>query len=192
FVNLMTVPASVQSLVLFDPYHPWTDPYAFAMRSPVVVFLLKGIERVYLWPQYRLIPVMLVPNLLVAFAFLCLMTLRLGERAVAATVILLGTVLCVVSLRFELRHAFYLYAFPLIPWASALWLAYQHGPLVVRRTWARLRGVPAEDGRVAELRESIAPAAKFVALLTVGAFAAAYGVLSVARSYQAEEMGALV
>jgi len=192
FVNLMTVPASVQSLVLFDPYHPWTDPYAFAMRTPVGAFLLKGIERVYLWPQYRLIPVMLVPNLLVTFAFLCLMTLRFGQRAVAATVIVLGAVLCVVSLRFELRHVFYIYAFPLIAWASALWLAYQYGPLVVRGAFARLRGAPAEDGRLAELRKCVAPAAKFVALLTVGVFAAAYLVLSVVRSYQADEMGALV
>lgn len=192
FVNLMTLPGSSQSLANFDQTFPWTDTYSFARDTIGFKLLAAPVERIYQSVRHRQVEAIFLVNFTIAFSFLCLIARTFGFRSLLAAVILLGTVIFVVSLRFEMRHMFYLYAFPLIAWASAIHLAFRFGPPAARRLVHRFRGKPAEKGDLAAAPKRLAPTVAAVAVLTLGIAAGAYVVLSVARAYQAKEMRALV
>jgi len=191
FVNLMTVPASTQRLTLFDNKQPWSDTYGFARGTWFFRVFVQPMDLLYRSWRYCPEPVMLVLNLLVTYAFFSLIALRFGVRAAAAAMVVFGTIVGVISLRFEMRHTFYIYALPIVAWGSAAWLAWRFGPLLVDAVSRRRRGI-ADDRALAVLRRRTGRARIFVAVLGLGILASVYLILTVARSYQATELRALI
>jgi len=193
FVNLMTVPASTNSLAPFaDPFRRWTETYSFARNTAFFDHFVKPMERLSMSGQLWFVDVMLVINIAVTFVFLCLIASRFGFRSVVATVIVLGTVLCVISLRFELRHVIYVYLFPVIAWASVTWLLLEFFLSMATIAYHRLVGTPIE--KIDLLASCIRAGATVssVALLALGVGAAVYLALGVARAYQADRLNSLI
>jgi len=192
FVNLMTIPSSSQTLVNFDLNFPWTTSYSFARNTFFFDFFAKPIERVYQSGRSRPADLMLAINVAVAFVFSCLIASRFGFRSAAATIVVLGFVVMVVSLRFEMRHMFYLYAFPAVAWGSAIWLLVTVFGSLATGAYQRLRGVPSERGRLRNEFKGVAPVAAFAAGLSLSVCAAVYVALAASRAYQADKLNSLI
>jgi hypothetical protein len=181
FVNLMSLPRSLkerQSFAFqFDRSVPWMAVYNFA-RDGFSQGILKVLDRAYGavtgWP----LAIIFAANLLVSFVFLCLIAHRFGFRAAIATVVLLGAVLAVTSLKFEMRHMFYVYAFPLVAWAAVAWL--------IVRSALNLRSTTIAQWGAA------ASTAAMVATLLLALCGAVVAVLLATRAYQANALSALM
>jgi len=191
FINLMTVPASTQRSTLFDSSKPWSDTYSFARGTLFFTLFVQPMEAFYRSWRYFPQPLMLVLNLVGTYIFLCLIGVRYGMRAAVAAMVVLGTILGVVSLRFEMRHTFYIYAFSVVTWTSvtAFWL--RHGPLLWDAVSRRRRGI-APARAFAVLRQRTARVRSFVAVLALAILAAVYIALSAARTYQADHLRASI
>jgi hypothetical protein len=119
-------------------------------------------------------------SLLVIFQFLCLISRRFDFRSAVATVLLLGTIIMVSSLRFGLRYTFYVYVFYVLAWGSVVFL------------WLRLAlSQFIADPKAAPSGGHLAPP-KMVAglLLTVGA--AGFVALTLARAHQSNMLLPLI
>src|SRR5262249_38700593 len=131
-------------------------------------------------------------NLVLFLAFLCWITGLFGFRSTVATVLLLATVIVVVSLRFEMRHVFYLYTFPVIAWGGVLWWLFARYVSLAGMVFDRFYGVPIDTNELRIWRKrAVLPALSVSALLLVP-FAAAYATLAVARTYQAHVLTSLI
>jgi hypothetical protein len=123
-------------------------------------------------------------NLFVFFQFLCLIARRFNFRSAVATIVVLGSVLMVSSLKVGLRYTFYLYVFYFIAWGSVLffWL---------RLTFARWLDDRENTSTVRPLYGHLA-AARMVAGLLLIAGILAFAVLSLARHYQSNMLRSLI
>jgi len=191
FVNLMTVPASTQRLILFDGSRPWADTYSFASETWFFDLFVRPMDWLYWSWRYCPEPVMLVLNLITAYVFFCLIGWRFGMRSAAAAVVVFGTIVAVISLRFELRHTFYIYAFPILAWASTAALAWRFGPSLAHAIVQGRRDA-ACDRTLAVLRRRTARVRSLVAVLALGILAAVYLAMSGARFYQAAALRGLI
>jgi hypothetical protein len=196
FVNLMTVPRSFldrQSQVWrYDRAAPWTTAYSFVDGKSPVAAVLRLVDRAYAQSVGLSADSWFVANLIVLFLFLCLIAAQFGFRAAIASVIVLCAALMVTSLKFEMRHIFYVFSFTALTWTSVLWLA-------VRALWApmasvrrRLAPAAADLGWVAaRVRPAVLSTAS-VAILLIAAAAGVYAVLLAARAHQVDALRALV
>jgi hypothetical protein len=198
FINLMTLPANLlrrQSLTLVDRgAEPWLTAYGVARDTTFARFFVRPMDHLYLdWQTWSLEAVFFV-NLTITFVFLCLVNRRLGFRSVVATVALLGTALSVVSLKFEMRHMFYIYAFSTVVWGSAIWLVLRSSAIAANSVFDRFHKRPYRPPLadfIGWLR-MIAPSAKWVAGLALIISTGVYGCLLVARSYQENSIRSLI
>jgi hypothetical protein len=192
FVSLMTVPASLKYRVpepnAYRADQPWTVAYDFARNTYFGSLILRSLDDLY--QELGDLPVALwfYVNLTILFIFLDLVGAKFGIRGAFAAIIFLGTVLLVTSLNFELRHMFYLYAFPLVAWTSVIW----SGVRIIR-------GAVAKKGSALKIwRTAIggfwtaAPLAAFVAMAMIIVGAATFLALEGARIYQADVLHPLI
>src|SRR5262249_3101413 len=106
------------------PY--WTYSRAFFMDvvrlipADLISGAVGSLVRYMTVPSRQGTFVSFVLNLAVTFIFLGRITRKFGYRAAIATVLVVGTVLAVTSLRFEPRHMFYMYVFALLAWTSTI------------------------------------------------------------------------
>jgi hypothetical protein len=188
FVNLMTLPNSLkwrQDLAIqYDHLAPWTSTYDFARDTYLYDVFARSLDRTFnaatgerepRWP----LTATFVANLMVFFLFLCLVAQRFGFRSAIATLVLLGAVLAVTSLKFEMRHMFYIYVFPLVAWGAALWLIFRSGVLLLRR-----RGAAARGNRLLGQWRSAASTIAMIAVLLAAVCNIIVFVLLAARVYQ--------
>jgi hypothetical protein len=190
FVGLMTLPASMMYHPLqaetFNSITPWSGAFDFAHDSSLYRITALPLDGIYQtvagWPNGLLF----AANLIVLFGILCLIYGRFGIRAVLATIVLFGVMILVTSFDFEMRHMFYLYAFVLVGWASAL----SSGTRTLWRQWSRPRddaGSPLFSG----LRTAI-PAVRAVALTLAVVVITTVVALEVARLYQVATLRGLI
>lgn len=172
FINLMTLPVNLsdrQSLAAIASNAAWSGAYPFARDSIASRVLLRPLDHVFKARPWVLVAFFFL-NLLCTFAFLCILARKLGARAAVAAVVLVGAALFVVSLRFEMRHMFYVYAFPVVAWTSVLAYFFRDPPADARAFFERCK--------------PLVPAALPVGILLLGIAVTAYATLLAARAYQ--------
>ena len=125
-------------------------------------------------------------NLLVVMFFLVRITRKFRFRSAIATTIVFGTVLAVTSLKFELRHMFYIYVFAVLAWGSAIALLLH--ALIFR---ADIDLEPAKPGTT-DRNVSPRQAARLVAALFIVVCIAVFATLWAARAYQANVLHRLI
>ena len=178
FVNLMTMPKSLRErlslLAPVDASAPWTTVYDFARHTWVDVFIVRPLDAVYRTVTRLPVSLILVTNLVVFVAFLCMTARRFGHRAAAATLVVLGAVLAVTSLKVELRHMFHLYVFLAVAWGTVAWI-------IVRPI-----AVPGNEPAPADAAPGDRPGWPVgkIALLLVVSTVAVVALLETARMYQ--------
>lgn len=196
FVNLMTVPRSFldrQSQVWrYDRAAPWRSAYSFVEGKSPAAAILKLVDRAYARAVGLSADSWFAANVVVLFLFLCLIAAQLGFRAAIASVVVLCAAVMVTSLKFEMRHIFYVFSFATLAWTGVLWLA-------VRAAWApiaflrhRLAPASADPTGIAARLRAPAMSAASVAILLIAVAAGAYVVLLAARAYQVDALRALV
>jgi hypothetical protein len=179
FVNLMTMPRSFfdrHSMAFFDPQAPWTKAYSCAPGSAVCHEFTLAMDRIFLATS-RLSPAPLfAANSIALFIFMCLIAKRYGFQSAVAAFVLLGAILMVTSLKFEMRHIFYIYVFPVVAWtAVAAWAIRALIRLAIRKG-------PKDPSKDRHL--DLAPLAVKIGVLTAALAAAILAALWSARLYQ--------
>jgi hypothetical protein len=188
FVNLMTVPRNFydrHTLAAFDHTTPWTHAYSCAQSSTICARFARLMDRTYarvlnLSPGW-----LFAANFIVLFMFMCLIAERYGFRSAVAAIVLLGAAVSVTSLRFEMRHMFYLYVISLVAWtAVADWAAWA----LVRRTVGKMSmKIRSSDWPLISF-----PCAAKMSALTAGLAASILAALWLARLYQVPVLRALI
>jgi hypothetical protein len=188
FVNLMTVPRNFydrHTLAAFDHTTPWTHAYSCGQSSTICGKFARLMDRTYsrilnLSPGW-----LFAANCIVLFMFVCLIAERYGFRSAVAAIVLLGAAVSVTSLKFEMRHMFYLYVVPLAAWtAVADWAAWA----LVRHTAGKmLMKIRSSDWSLISF-----PCATKMSALTAGLAALILATLWLARLYQVPVLRALI
>ncbi len=188
FVNLMTVPRNFfdrHSLATFDHAMPWTNAYSCAPDSVVCHEFTLAMDRIFLATSRLPTAPLFAVNSIVLFIFICLIAKRYGFQSAAAAFVLLGAILLVTSLKFEMRHMFYLYVLPVVAWTAVVDWAVR--AFVGRATRKGLSKRPSTD----RPRDLVLFAVK-VGALTAGLAAAIFATLWSARLYQIRVLHALI
>jgi hypothetical protein len=124
FVNLMSLPASLAKnppqVSNFDTSAPWGNAYYFAHDYWIIKRLVAPLDRLYAAATNLPTAYWFYANVIVLFWFLCLLGGRFGPRSVVAAVVLIWVVLAVTSLKFEMRHMFYIYTLSLVAWMGVI------------------------------------------------------------------------
>src|SRR5437763_1511091 len=149
FVNLMSVPKSLgerQTLAPeYDHNYPWTGSTAFpslADKLPYLHALPRWLDSSYAKIFQKTPAQIFFANLAVTFVFLCLIAVKFGIRSAIAAMLLICGILAVTSLKFEQRHIFYIYAFPLLAWGAVISVLCRGTMAVIREIHVILRGDP--------------------------------------------------
>ncbi len=199
FVNLMTLPNSLlyrQNLsypMTADARPaPWTGIYAFTRGNFFYDFVAKPLDRIYdaaaKEPPARL----LVINLVVFVSFLSFLAWTFGLRPAVAALILLGVVLTVVSLKFEMRHTFYILVFPFIAWLTVVYAIIRGVASLPRLLQHPVYGVRRSHADALTQARSAARAVASVGLVLVAVVGAVLLVLLLARHYQVNTLRPLI
>ena len=188
FVNLMTVPRNFydrHTLVAFDHTTPWTHAYSCAQSSTICARFARLMDQTYarvlnLSPGW-----LFAANFIVLFMFMCLIAERYGFRSAVAAIVLLGAAVSVTSLRFEMRHIFYLYVVPLAAWTAVTdWAVWA----LLRRTAGKMvMKIRLSDWPLISL-----PCTAKMSALTAGLAAFILVGLWLARLYQVPVLRALI
>ncbi len=123
FVNVMTFPVSLRHhtniVNAFDRETPFSTAYEF-IRSRWHDAPIGALDQIY--HAVANIPLLYIFLINVGAVYFLLVRLvsRYGIGSAAAAVILLGAVLSVTSLKFEIRHVFYIFSFLLIAWVASI------------------------------------------------------------------------
>jgi hypothetical protein len=186
FVNLMTVPRNFydrHTLAGFDHTAPWTNAYSCAPRSTICGTFAGAMDRVYSRILRLSYGWVFTANVIALFIFMCLIAERYGFRSALAAVVLLGATVSVTSLKFEMRHVFYLYALPLAAWTAAGdWAVWA----LLRRTAFSMK-IRSPDWPLVSLR-----CAAKISALAVGLAMFMLAALWLARLYQVPVLRALI
>ena len=201
FVNLMSVPKSLgerQTLAPeYDHNYPWTGSTAFPSlvdKLPYFHALPRWLDSSYAKIFQKTPAQIFFANLAVTFVFLCLIAVKFGIRSAIAAMLLLCGILAVTSLKFEQRHMFYIYAFPLLAWGAVISVLCRGTMAVIREINVILRGDPvASPAVVADATFSrILRATVAVTFIIIGSIGAGTVILLAAREYQATVLQALI
>jgi hypothetical protein len=190
-VNVMTFPASLRHhtniVNAFDRENPFSTAYSF-FRQAWPDAPLGLLDRAYHAVAAIPLPLVLLVNVCCTCVLLVRLTRSYGTRACIAVILLLGAGLAVTSLKFEIRHMFYIFALLVVAWVATLEGIGALGVRAWRFAASGIRGkrhhanLPALDARAA-----LSSAIKVAAILVVAA-TAVLAVLTAARTYQASKV----
>lgn len=196
FVNLMTAPASLR----FRPPEPnryradipWQEAYRFASGSFLYKLPALKVDRLYQKISDLPLALIFCCNLIISFLFFCIIAIKTSFRAFLVTLICLGSLICVTSLDFEMRHMFYLYAVPLIAWVTVAWWAARLVFALFSKDARRRLGYSERLAMICgHARQALRPAAAVSATVAV-VIAVSAVTLTAARMYQAATLRSLI
>jgi hypothetical protein len=197
FVNLMTLPNSLlyrQNLFYPMPAGarpaPWTGVYAFTRGNYLYEVVAKPLDRIYDAAVKVPLAWLFAANLFVFVSFLSLLAWIFGLRSAVATLILLGVVLTVISLKFEMRHTFYVLAFPFIAWVAVVYAAMRW--IASRVLPHAVHAIRRSDTEALTQARSAAHAVASVGLVLVVVVGAVLLALLLARHYQVNTLRPLI
>ena len=195
FVNVTTLPYSLTyrqaEAPRYDLSAPWTSTYKFA-QSTVPHLATNWLDKINLFLSNLPIGLLFAINLVVLFQLLCLIAYAYGLRSVLSALALFGSMIFVTSLKFELRHVFYVYvlflfgwSIALAVWACAAWRVL--GRLLSRKPLWSTTLLPPGQRMSSPLQSVLIVTTAIAALCLV-----VYGTLSVARLYQVSLLRSMI
>jgi hypothetical protein len=145
FVNVMTFPSSLRHHTnintVFDRENPFSHAYGF-VRQTWPGAPLDALDRAYHAMSELPLSYVFFLNVCAVYVLLAFLTGYYGVRAAAAAVVLLAVAIMVTSLKFEIRHAFYILSVLVVGWAAALGgiarLLASFGRIAIHRLHARV------------------------------------------------------
>jgi hypothetical protein len=194
FVSVTTLPYSLTyrqaEAPRYDPSTPWTSTYKFDQNT-VAYRVAQWLDTVTIFLSGLPIGLLFALNLVALFQLLCLIAYVYGLRAVLSAMVLLGSMIFVTSLKFELRHVFYLYVLFIFCWSIVLAVWVSTAWRVLNRLGSG-KPLPSRSPRPPQRMnpplQSVLIVTGTMAILCLGV----YGVLSVARLYQVSTLRSLI
>jgi hypothetical protein len=187
FISVTTLPYSLTyrqaEAPRYDASAPWTSTYKFA-RNTIPYLVANWLDKINLFLSNLPIGVLFAINLVVLFQLLCLIAYAYGLRGLLSALALFASMIFVTSLKFELRHVFYVYvlfifgwSIVLVVWACAAWRVL--GRLLSRKPLRSTTLLPSGQRINSPIQSVLIVTAAIAGLCLV-----AYGTLSLARLYQ--------
>ena len=195
FVNVMTVPYSLTyrqaEAPRYNPAAPWVSAYKLEQNT-VPYIAARWLDKFYLFLSNLPIEVLLLANLIVLFQMLCLIAYVYGLRGVLSTMTLLASMIFVTSLKFEIRHDFYVYLSIIFSWGIVMTVWICAAWRILNRLLSRKRLLSTTAGpignRVSPHSQSVLVVTSSIIIVCV----LTYGTLMLARVYQESVLRSLI